>query len=106
MARGSARADEASDPVVDFLEHFDVLEDPRQRAKVLYPRDEVLLVCLLGEIAGKITDNIQPISLTLRFDKQPLNQALDHRLIPRRHPQAVRPVLPRPGAGSRSRSGG
>ena len=102
MARGSARADEAFDPVVDFLEHFDVLEDPRQRAKVLYPRDEVLLVCLLGEI----TDNIQPISLTLRFDKQPLYQALDHRLIPRRHPQAIRPVLPRPGAGSRSRSGG
>ncbi len=33
MARGSARADEAFDPVVDFLEHFDVIEDPRQRAK-------------------------------------------------------------------------
>ena len=68
MARGSARADEAFDPVVDFLEHFDVIEDPRQRASVLYPRDEVLLVCLLGEIAGKLTDNIQPISVKLRLD--------------------------------------
>ena len=45
-------ADEAFDQVVDFLEHFDDLEDPRQRAKVLYPLDEVLLLCLLGVLAG------------------------------------------------------
>ena len=52
MARGYARADEAFDEVVDFLEHFDALEDPRQRAKVLYPLDEVLLLCLVGVLAG------------------------------------------------------
>jgi predicted transposase YbfD/YdcC len=52
MARGLATAEEAFDEVVDFLEHFAALEDPRQRAKVLYPLDEVLLLCLLGVLAG------------------------------------------------------
>ncbi len=35
MARGSAKADETFDQVVDFLEHFEGLGDPRQGAKVL-----------------------------------------------------------------------
>ncbi len=52
MARGDAKAAEAFDQVVDFLEYFNTLEDPRQRAKVLYPLDEVLLLCLLGVLAG------------------------------------------------------
>ncbi len=52
MAHGYARVDEAFDQVVDFLEHFSALEDPRQRAKVLYPLDEVLLLCLVGVLAG------------------------------------------------------
>ncbi|MCH7886211.1 MAG: ISAs1 family transposase [Planctomycetes bacterium] len=52
MARRVAAADEAFDRIVDFLEHFTDLEDPRQRAKVLYPLDEVLLLCLLGVLAG------------------------------------------------------
>jgi predicted transposase YbfD/YdcC len=52
MAREHATADEAFDQVVDFLEHFRALEDPRQPAKVLYPLDEVLLLCLLGVLAG------------------------------------------------------
>jgi hypothetical protein len=52
MARGHATAHEGFDQVVDFLEHFGALEDPRQRAKVLYPLDEVLLLCLLGVLAG------------------------------------------------------
>ena len=52
MARGYGTADEAFDQVVDFLEHFDDLEDPRQLAKVLYPLDEVLLLSLLGVLAG------------------------------------------------------
>jgi predicted transposase YbfD/YdcC len=52
MARGYGTADEAFDQVVDFLEHFDDLEDPRQQAKVLYPLDEVLLLSLLGVLAG------------------------------------------------------
>ena len=43
---------EAFDTIVDFLESFEPLEDPRQRGKVLYPLDEVLLLVLLGVIAG------------------------------------------------------
>jgi predicted transposase YbfD/YdcC len=41
-----------------FLDHFKDLPDPRQRAKVLYPLDEVLLLCLLAVLAGSeaITD--------------------------------------------------
>lgn len=52
MARKFATADEAFDQVVEFLEHFNDLDDPRQRAKVLYPLDEILLLCLLGVLAG------------------------------------------------------
>ena len=52
MAQALATADEAFDEAVDFLEHFVDLEDPRQQAKVLYPLDEVLLLCLLAVLAG------------------------------------------------------
>ncbi len=52
MGQGYGTAAEAFDQVVDFLEHFNDLEDPRQAAKVLYPLDEVLLLCLLGVLAG------------------------------------------------------
>lgn len=37
---------------LDFLEHFSGLEDPRQRAKVLYPLDEVLLLTLCAVLSG------------------------------------------------------
>jgi len=37
---------------LDFLEHFSELEDPRQRAKVLYPLDEVLLLTLCAVLSG------------------------------------------------------
>ena len=46
------KAAEAFDTVVDFLESFEDLADPRQRGKVLYPLDELLLLVLLGVIAG------------------------------------------------------
>lgn len=35
-----------------FLEHFRDLPDPRQAGKVVYPLDEVLLLCLLATLAG------------------------------------------------------
>jgi predicted transposase YbfD/YdcC len=35
-----------------FLDHFRALPDPRQRGKVIYPLDEVLLLCLLAVLAG------------------------------------------------------
>ena len=37
---------------VVFLGHFGGLRDPRQRGKVTYPLDEVLLLCLLAVLAG------------------------------------------------------
>src|SRR5438876_4423736 len=40
---------------VVFLAHFRDLPDPRQRGKVTYPLDEVLLLCLLAVIAGADT---------------------------------------------------
>jgi predicted transposase YbfD/YdcC len=50
--RAAVKAAEAFDRVVDFLESFEELDDPRQRGKVLYPLDEVLLLVLLGVLAG------------------------------------------------------
>lgn len=38
-----------------FLDHFRELPDPRQRGKVLYPLDEILLLCLLAVLAGAET---------------------------------------------------
>jgi predicted transposase YbfD/YdcC len=40
---------------VVFLKHFSDLPDPRQRGKVMYPLDEVLLLCLLAVLAGAET---------------------------------------------------
>jgi predicted transposase YbfD/YdcC len=42
----------AFDETVVFLSHFKDLHDPRQQGKVTYPLDEVLLLCLLGVLAG------------------------------------------------------
>jgi len=35
-----------------FLRHFEDMPDPRQRGKVAYPLNEILLLCLLAVIAG------------------------------------------------------
>jgi predicted transposase YbfD/YdcC len=40
---------------VVFLDHFKDLPDPRQRGKVTYPLDEVLLLCLLAVLGGAET---------------------------------------------------
>ena len=42
----------AFEETVVFLDHFEDLPDPRQRGKVVYPLDEVLLLCLLAVLAG------------------------------------------------------
>jgi len=52
---GSASGCEAFDETVVFLRYFEDLPDPRQRGKVLYPLDEVLLLCLLAVLAGAET---------------------------------------------------
>jgi predicted transposase YbfD/YdcC len=45
----------AVNEAVVFLEYFRDLPDPRQRGKVTYPLDEVLLLCLLAVLGGAET---------------------------------------------------
>jgi predicted transposase YbfD/YdcC len=52
---GLAAAYDAFDEAIVFLEHFRDLPDPRQRGKVMYPLDEVLLLSLLAVLAGAET---------------------------------------------------
>lgn len=40
---------------VVFLDYFKAMPDPRQRGKVVYPLDEVLLLCLLAVLGGAET---------------------------------------------------
>ena len=47
--------DEALAETVVFLSYFKDLPDHRQRGKVMYPLDEVLLLCLLAVLAGAET---------------------------------------------------
>lgn len=50
-----AASDGAVFEAVAFLSHFKDLPDPRQRGKVTYPLDEVLLLSLLAVLAGAET---------------------------------------------------
>ena len=53
---GEAAADCAAfDETVVFLGHFNDLKDPRQPAKVDDPLEEILLLCLIGVLAGAET---------------------------------------------------
>jgi predicted transposase YbfD/YdcC len=52
MMETAAANDDAFGETVVFLSHFKTLEDPRQAGKVLYPLDEILLLCLLAVLAG------------------------------------------------------
>src|ERR1700681_2674103 len=45
----------AVNEAIVFLEYFRDLPDPRQRGKVTYPLDEVLLLCLLAVLGGAET---------------------------------------------------
>ena len=54
MQSGATDCGALAESVV-FLEHFRDLADPRQRGKVMYPLDEVLLLCLLAVLAGAET---------------------------------------------------
>jgi predicted transposase YbfD/YdcC len=48
----AAAASGALGEAVVFLNHFKEMPDRRQRGKVVYPLDEVLLLCLLAVLAG------------------------------------------------------
>jgi predicted transposase YbfD/YdcC len=52
MVAEAATASGAFGEAVVFLDHFKDLPDPRQRGKVIYPLDEVLLLSLLAVLAG------------------------------------------------------
>jgi predicted transposase YbfD/YdcC len=52
MANARSPADRAYDQVIEWLEHFEDLEDPRQSGNVAYPLDEMLLQCLFAVLAG------------------------------------------------------
>jgi predicted transposase YbfD/YdcC len=52
MADAQTQADRAHDQVIEWLEHFEELQDPRQSGKVAYPLGEMLLQCLLAVLAG------------------------------------------------------
>src|ERR1700736_1843747 len=54
MERAAAEFGALSEATV-FLDYFKDLPDPRQRGKVVYPLDEVLLLCLLAVLAGAET---------------------------------------------------
>ena len=54
MERVAADCGALGEAVV-FLDYFDDLPDPRQRGKVIYPLDEVLLLCLLAVLGGAET---------------------------------------------------
>ena len=43
---------EGCDQPIEFLKSFADLDDPRQQAKVLYPLEEILLLCLCAVISG------------------------------------------------------
>ena len=51
MVQAETQAERAFDQVVEWLDHFESLEDPRQAGKVWYPLDEVLLLCLVAVLA-------------------------------------------------------
>jgi predicted transposase YbfD/YdcC len=54
MSEPTAAPSALAEAVV-FLRYFKDLKDPRQRGKVTYPLDEILLLCLLGVLAGAET---------------------------------------------------
>jgi len=54
MEKAAAEFGAISETVV-FLKYFKDLPDPRQRGKVIYPLDEVLLLCLLAVLGGAET---------------------------------------------------
>jgi hypothetical protein len=54
MAEAATELGALGEAVV-FLNHFRNLPDPRQAWKVLYPLEEILLLCLLAVLAGAET---------------------------------------------------
>jgi hypothetical protein len=69
---------------VVFLDHFKDLPDPRQRGKITYPLEEVLLLCLLAVVGGAETF----VDIIARFGEKKI--ALWRRFMPERGWLAMR----------------
>ncbi len=54
MECGAANFEALAEATV-FLSYFNPLPDRRQRGKVVYPLEEILLLCLLAVLAGAET---------------------------------------------------
>src|SRR3984893_6964689 len=54
MEKAAAEVEAISETIV-FLKYFEDLPDPRQRSKIVYPLEEVLLLCLLAVLGGAET---------------------------------------------------
>ena len=83
MADAQTNVDHAYDQVVEWLEHFEELDDPRKSGKVAYPLDEMLLQCLLAVLAG--ADSRVEIA---EFGRKKLDRGLCRSLNPSRWPAA------------------
>jgi hypothetical protein len=57
MSEFSANHGEIQAESSGFLAHFNALPDPRQPGKVIYPLDEVLLLCLMADSVLALKDN-------------------------------------------------
>src|SRR3954465_14208596 len=69
--------DQASGTVLDF---FNTVEDPRQRGKVLYRLDEILLIALAGCLAG--ADNMVEMAGWARLNLEALRAIRARRAEP------------------------
>jgi len=69
--------DQASGTVLDF---FNTVEDPRQRGKVLYRLDEILLIALAGCLAG--ADNMVEMAGWARLNLEALRSIRARRAEP------------------------
>ena len=54
MVWGATTDTGALEETVVFLSYFKDLADPRQRGKISYPLDEILLLCLLAVLASYV----------------------------------------------------
>jgi hypothetical protein len=73
--------DKASGTVLDF---FNTVEDPRQRGKVLYRLDEILLIALAGCLAG--ADNMVEMAGWARMNLESLRSIRPFALALQLHP--------------------
>ena len=95
MDRGPDGCEAVAESVV-FLRHFEDLPDPRQRAKVMYPLPEVLLLCLLAVLAGAetITDIARFGAAKLALLRRFRRFACAFRAHPVRRSDSIRSLIP------------